>query len=77
MKYEEVYLHHYETMEEAREGLARYFAFYNRGGPHQSLKWRTPHEMYFGTQEGKGDLEIADAVARPQMRPIDPIRVIE
>jgi len=65
VKYEEVYLHHYETMEEAWEGLGRYFAFYNRERPHQSLKWRTPHEMYFGTQEAEGDSEIAAAVATP------------
>ena len=65
VKYEEVYLHHYETMEEAWDGLARHFAFYNRERPHQSLKWRTPHEMYFGTQEEKGGLEIAAAVATP------------
>jgi len=65
VKYEEVYLHHYETMEDAWEGLRRYFVFYNRERPHQSLQWRTPHEMYFGTQEGKGGLEIADAVSTP------------
>ena len=65
VKYEEVYLHHYEDMEEAWKGLGRYFAFYNRERPHQSLKWRTPHEMYFGTQEDKGGLEIANAVATP------------
>ena len=65
VKYEEVYLHHYETMEEAWEGLARYFAFYNRERPHQSLKWRTPHEMYFGRREAGGDSEIAAAVATP------------
>jgi len=65
VKYEEVYLHHYETMDEARAGLARYFQFYNRERPHQSLQWRTPHEAYFGTQEAAGDSEIAAAVATP------------
>ena len=65
VKYEEVYLHHYEDMDEAWDGLARYFGFYNRERLHQSLKWRTPHEVYFGTQEGKGGLEIANAVVTP------------
>ena len=65
VKYEEVYLHHYETMDEAWAGLARYFAFYNRERPHQALGWRTPHEVYFGTQETGSDSEIAAAVATP------------
>ena len=65
VKYEEVYLHHYETMAEAWAGLARYFRFYNRERPHQSLDWRTPHEMYFGQQEATGDPEIVAAAATP------------
>jgi len=65
VKYEEVYLHHYETMEEAWEGLARYIRFYNLERPHQSLGWRTPAEMYFGMQEAAGDPEIAAAVVTP------------
>ncbi len=31
VKYEEVYLHAYDTVAEAHHGLARYFTFYNRG----------------------------------------------
>jgi len=65
VKYEEVYLHHYEDMDEAWAGLARYFAFYNRERLHQSLKRHTPHEVYFGRQEAAGDSEIAAAVATP------------
>ena len=65
VKYEEVYLHHYENMEDAWAGLARYFRFYNGERPHQSLGWRTPAEMYFGTQEAAGDPEIAAAVVTP------------
>ena len=44
VKYEEVYLHDYASMSEARKGLERYFRFYNRERPHQSLGWRTPAE---------------------------------
>jgi putative transposase len=47
VKYEEVYLHSYETVRQARSGLARYFEFYNRERPHSSLGYRTPHEVYF------------------------------
>ena len=61
VKYEEVYLHHYESMPEAMSGLARYFRFYNRQRPHQSLDWRTPAQVYFGRQEATGDPEIAAA----------------
>jgi putative transposase len=41
-----VYLKHYETMREAREGLTAYFRFYNTERPHQALGHRTPAEVY-------------------------------
>ena len=37
VKYEEVYLHAYETPREARQSLTRYLTYYNEGRPHQSL----------------------------------------
>jgi putative transposase len=46
LKYEEVYLHGYESMSQARAGLAAYFAFYNQRRGHQSLQGRTPDEAY-------------------------------
>jgi putative transposase len=46
VKYEEVYLKDYEGVREAREGLGRYFEFYNGNRPHQSLGYRTPREVY-------------------------------
>lgn len=49
IKYEEVYLHDYRTVQEARERLAAYFHFYNTERLHESLGYRTPHEVYFGT----------------------------
>ncbi len=54
VKYESIYLHAHETPREVTIELARYFAFYNAHRPHQSLEYRTPDEMYFGTQELKG-----------------------
>ena len=54
VKYESIYLHAYETPREVKGELARYFEFYNAQRPHQSLAYRTPDEMYFGTQELKG-----------------------
>jgi putative transposase len=46
VKYEEIYLKHYESMKEAREGLSTYFRFYNTQRSHQALGNRTPAEVY-------------------------------
>jgi putative transposase len=48
VKYEEVYLHAYESVSDARAGLSRYFQFYNQRRPHRGLEGRTPDECYFG-----------------------------
>jgi putative transposase len=50
VKYEEVYLHEYMTVPEARKRLSDYFVFYNEERPHEALGYRTPHEAYFGKQ---------------------------
>jgi len=50
VKYEEVYLKDYGVVDEARRGLGDYFALYNRERPHQSLGYRTPAEVYFGSE---------------------------
>lgn len=47
VKYEEVYLHSYESTKEAYNGLARYFRFYNTNRLHESLGYKTPYEVYF------------------------------
>lgn len=49
VKYEEVYLKGYETPREARVGLNRYLSFYNTERPHQALGYRTPQEVYAGS----------------------------
>ena len=48
VKYEEVYLKDYETVDDARQNLAGYFHFYNYERLHQSLGYLTPAEVYFG-----------------------------
>lgn len=50
VKYEEVYLHAYDSVFEARASLGRYLDFYNRRRPHSSLDARTPDEAYFDPQ---------------------------
>jgi putative transposase len=47
VKYEEVYLHAYSNGTEAREGLTRYFSFYNARRSHQALGYQRPDEVYF------------------------------
>ena len=46
IKYEEVYLHDYETVSEAVEGIRKYMAFYNTERLHQSLDYKTPQDVY-------------------------------
>ena len=52
VKYEEVYLKDYQVCREAREGLEKYFIFYNTRRYHQSLKYKTPYEVHFGVSSG-------------------------
>lgn len=52
VKYEEVYLHDYDSVREAVAGLARYFTLYNTKRPHQSLGYLTPEQVYQGVQIG-------------------------
>lgn len=47
VKYEEVYLHAYETVSQVRGGLSRYFQFFNQRRPHTALSRRPPDSVYF------------------------------
>ena len=51
VKQEEVYLHDYETPREAIQGLSTFFVRYNEHRQHQSLNYRTPAAVYYGTGE--------------------------
>lgn len=51
VKYEEVYLNAYENVEVAKQALTRYFEFYNNERRHQSLRKRTPNEVYFNSAD--------------------------
>jgi len=51
VKYEEVYLKDYASPREARQGLTRYFNFYNFERPHQSLGYQTPAQIYCKDRE--------------------------
>lgn len=61
VKYEEVYLKQYKSMQDARENLSRYFKFYNTKRRHQALGYKTPEAVHFGTErsritEGQGKM---------------------
>jgi putative transposase len=47
VKYEESYLHAYQSVAEARRSIGRYLDFYNGGRPHSSLDGMTPDQAYF------------------------------
>lgn len=46
LKYEEIYLTEYHSPREARQGIERYFSFYNTERPHQALENRRPVQLY-------------------------------
>ena len=47
VKYEEVYLHAYETVSDVRAALTRYFQFFNHRRPHTALFRQTPDSVFF------------------------------
>jgi putative transposase len=51
VKYEEVYLHAYDSVADARSGIGRYIAFYNDERSHQALGYQTPAGFYRREQE--------------------------
>ena len=47
IKYEEVYLHAYASVSDAKVSLFKYIEFYNARRPHSSLDGKTPDDVYF------------------------------
>lgn len=59
VKYEEVYLKEYQSVEELRKALKQYFEFYNHQRPHQSFDGQTPAEIYFNRSEKLVEMPMA------------------
>jgi len=49
IKYEEIYLHAYNSVSDARAGIGNYLSFYNQRRPHTEHGGDTPDNMYFST----------------------------
>ncbi len=52
VKYEDIYLNHYDTVPALFRGLDAYFSFYNQQRPHQSLGYQTPAALYWNRPTG-------------------------
>jgi putative transposase len=48
LKYEEVYLHAYASVSEAKSGIGAWLHFYNEERLHQTHDYRTPRQVYGG-----------------------------
>jgi putative transposase len=59
VKYEEIYLHEYQTMAALAAGLEAYFWFYCHERPHQSLGNRTPAMVYARSDNAPLGPEVA------------------
>lgn len=53
VKYEDIYLKGYASMAEVKNGLARYFKFYNEKRWHNNFDRKTPAMVYFGNLSQK------------------------
>jgi len=47
LKYEDLYLHNYSDATALRDGMTKYFEFYNHRRYHQALNYQTPAAVYF------------------------------
>ena len=66
LKYEEVYLHAYASVSEAKSGIGAWLHFYNEERPHQTHDYRTPRQVYEAQPVGMWTIGFAD---RLRLRP--------
>ena len=51
LKYENIFINDYASVNELKEGITRYMKFYNSDRFHQSLEYKTPDEVYYENQK--------------------------
>lgn len=59
LKYEDIYLNDYRSMEDLKAGLKKYFNFYNTERFHQSLEYSTPNEIYYSAFSNECEKKVA------------------
>lgn len=67
VKYEEVYLHDYQSFIEAEESLKHYFQVYNYERLHSALNYQTPAEVYFQNQTIKSNILKVEKLSKKLM----------
>ena len=68
LKYEEVYLHAYASVAEAKAGIGAWLRFYNEERQHQSHGYRTPRQIYEEGQWVCGRSAMPTGSASPASR---------
>jgi len=58
LKYEEVYLHAYDTIPQARDGIGAWIAFYNQRRKHQALDRKTPDTIYYENRHAQTPMGV-------------------
>lgn len=62
LKYEEVYLKHYENLKEAKQDIAKYITFYNNRRKHSSLDYNTPDDVYYKRVDYYPEFKISKGI---------------
>ena len=66
VKYEEVYLKAYDSVDRARAGIGAYLTFYNNERPHQALDYKTPAQVF---EKGRNQVQQPEVTVTPQLVP--------
>lgn len=50
LKYDDIYIYHYQTPRELRAGINKFMKSYNEEHPHSTHGYKTPYEIYHGVK---------------------------
>ena len=67
LKHEEVYLHAYDSISEARARIGAYIDYYNNERPHQALGYQTP-DAFYRSQKVEDIARLPDVTPRPSTK---------